>query len=438
MTLTEDQIIQLAPDNASVKAGQQLANQAKWVSRYVHEQAMWGDCQGSGKNPYRTMVDLQQIAFKCSCPSRKFPCKHGLGLLFLYARQPGIFTSAETLEPQVAEWLHKRENQATAKAPKADKNGKPVDTKAQEKRAEGRDRKVAAGMEELRTWLKDLVRHGISHVPAEAYTFNKNIVARMVDAQAPAVAGNLRRLSDLNYYQDGWQKPFLHSISSLYLLSEAYQRLPSLDEALQADVRTLIGWNIPKEQVLLRDGVLDQWAVLAKIYETEERLSVEQVWLYGYQHQRFALLLNFYGPGQAPQHNLVPGTLLEAELVFYPSASPLRALIRQQGAASKAVPLPDAGPFTSLLTKVTQTLAVQPFATQHPFMGSTVRILYQNQSWQLTDAASNCLPLLNADTDGWRTLAITGGAPCTAFLLYEPAGVRLLAFWFDNQFYTLT
>jgi hypothetical protein len=45
MKLSEDQIIQLAPDSASVKAGQQLANNAKWVTTYVHEKAMWGDCQ---------------------------------------------------------------------------------------------------------------------------------------------------------------------------------------------------------------------------------------------------------------------------------------------------------------------------------------------------------------------------------------------------------
>jgi hypothetical protein len=438
MTLTEDQIIQLAPDSASAKAGQQLANQAKWVSRYVHVKAMWGDCQGSGKTPYRTMVDLQQIAFKCSCPSRKFPCKHGLGLLFLHARQPDSFTSAETLEPQVAEWLDKRETKATAKAPKADKADKPVDTKAQEKRAEEREKKVASGMEELRTWLKDLVRNGIGHVPAEAYTFNKNIVARMVDAQAPAVAGSLRRLSELNYYQDGWQKPFLRSISALYLLTEAYQHLSYLEEALQADVRTLIGWSVPKEQVLQLEGVQDHWAVLAKVYETEERLTVEQVWLYGYHQQRFALLLNFYGPGQAPQHNLVAGTVLEAELVFYPSARPLRALIRQQGATRKSMPLPVAEPFAALLSTITETLAVMPFSTHYPFMGSAVRILYQNQSWHLADAEHNSLPLLNPDTNGWRTLAITAGTAFTAFLLYEPAGARLLSFWFEDQFYTLT
>ena len=46
---------------------------------------LWGLCAGSGKNPYQTIVDLSGPAYKCSCPSRKFPCKHALGLLLNWA-----------------------------------------------------------------------------------------------------------------------------------------------------------------------------------------------------------------------------------------------------------------------------------------------------------------------------------------------------------------
>ena len=87
-------------------------------------------CQGSGKNPYQTQVDLQNIAFKCSCPSHKFPCKHSLGLLFLHASRPDLFMIGE--EPDwVKEWLEKRAGKAAEKKEKADK---PVDAEAQAKR----------------------------------------------------------------------------------------------------------------------------------------------------------------------------------------------------------------------------------------------------------------------------------------------------------------
>ena len=51
MQLSEDQIIKLAPDAASVKAGKGLASAAKWVLRGASDRALWGHCQGSGKNP---------------------------------------------------------------------------------------------------------------------------------------------------------------------------------------------------------------------------------------------------------------------------------------------------------------------------------------------------------------------------------------------------
>ena len=92
LPLSEDQILALAPDEPSKKAGKDLAGAAKWVSKGGNDTALWGECQGSGSKPYQTQVDLANIAFKCSCPSRKFPCKHGLGLLLYNARQPKDFT----------------------------------------------------------------------------------------------------------------------------------------------------------------------------------------------------------------------------------------------------------------------------------------------------------------------------------------------------------
>ncbi len=44
-----------------------------------------GLCAGSGKDPYQTVVDLGP-RYQCSCPSRKFPCKHALALLLSWAK----------------------------------------------------------------------------------------------------------------------------------------------------------------------------------------------------------------------------------------------------------------------------------------------------------------------------------------------------------------
>ena len=93
LQFSEEQILALAPDESSKKSGKELSSPAKWVSKGVNELALWGECQGSGSKPYQTQVDVINIAFKCSCPSRKFPCKHGIGLLLLYARKKSDFTN---------------------------------------------------------------------------------------------------------------------------------------------------------------------------------------------------------------------------------------------------------------------------------------------------------------------------------------------------------
>ncbi|MCU0321926.1 MAG: SWIM zinc finger family protein, partial [Chitinophagaceae bacterium] len=138
MQLTEDQIFALAPDEASKKAGKDLSTPTKWVSKGINEQAIWGECQGSGSKPYQTQVDIGTLTFKCSCPSRKFPCKHGLGLLLFHAKNNSSFT--DTTPPQwVADWLAKRTERAEKKAEQKDK---PVDEAAQAKRLQAREQLI--------------------------------------------------------------------------------------------------------------------------------------------------------------------------------------------------------------------------------------------------------------------------------------------------------
>jgi hypothetical protein len=84
LNLSADELLRLAPDTASVKAAKGLVIPTKWPRLGYDEAAIWGECQGSGSKPYQTQIDLSEPAFRCSCPSRKFPCKHGLALGLLY------------------------------------------------------------------------------------------------------------------------------------------------------------------------------------------------------------------------------------------------------------------------------------------------------------------------------------------------------------------
>src|SRR3954453_23342265 len=95
----------LAPDAASVTAARKLARPGAWTEAGHDEQAVWGLCKGSGARPYQTQVDLEGPAYKCSCPSRKFPCKHALALLLRYA---GCDVPASEPPEWVREWRDER------------------------------------------------------------------------------------------------------------------------------------------------------------------------------------------------------------------------------------------------------------------------------------------------------------------------------------------
>lgn len=103
--LTTEAVLALAPDAASAKAARGLLSPAQWPSLGHDATAAWGECQGSGSKPYQTQVDLSGPVFKCSCPSRKFPCKHGLALLLLRAQDTSRFTTPAEPPEWVRAWL---------------------------------------------------------------------------------------------------------------------------------------------------------------------------------------------------------------------------------------------------------------------------------------------------------------------------------------------
>jgi hypothetical protein len=150
MSLTIEAVLALAPDDASAKAARGLLAPAKWPLLGHNDVAVWGECQGSGAKPYQTQVDLNGPAFRCSCPSRKFPCKHGLALLMMRAQSLASFTTAPS-PAWVAEWLTTRGAKAQQKEERQqEKAAVPVDPLAAAKRAghhpAGIERRRRAGL----------------------------------------------------------------------------------------------------------------------------------------------------------------------------------------------------------------------------------------------------------------------------------------------------
>ncbi|XGW00583.1 MAG: SWIM zinc finger domain-containing protein [Leptolyngbya sp. BL-A-14] len=435
---TADQVLALAPDAASAKNGRGLATRQKWVSLGQQQSVLWGECQGSGKKPYQTQIDLSEPAFRCSCPSRKFPCKHGLGLFLLLAEQPEAMV--ETDPPAwVAEWLASRlqrsEKQAEKQAKRQEQAADPI---AQAKRAAERQRKVSAGIQELRLWLDDRVRQGLATLPQESYQMWDTIAARMVDAQAPGLARQLRELAGIVHTGANWSDRVLERLGRLYLLIEGFERLETLPATVQADLRTQIGWSLNQEEVLTGQAQADLWLVVGQRTEEEERLRARRTWLYGIATHTVALLLDFAHGQQPFEQSLLPGTCLEAELVFYPSASPLRALIKtRQEAVILPKPPPGIESITDAIAPYSKALARCPWLERFPLLLQSVIPRREETGWLLQDQEGVVLPLsrrMNA-TQGWQLLALSGGYPLSVFGEWDGTFFTILSAWVEESYY---
>ena len=430
MNFSEEQILALAPDDASRKAGRELSMPAKWLSKEFSDTAIWGTCQGSGAKPYQTQIDLGNLAFKCSCPSRKFPCKHGIGLLLLKARYPDQFSKAANPD-WVTEWLSKRTEKDQKKS---DKQEKPVDEVSQAKRQQARLQKVNDGIDELMLWIKDIIRNGILTIPEKQSSLFGNISRRMIDAQAPGLASMLMGLENINYFSEGWQTAFLEILLKIYLLLKGFKNIQSADRLLQEDIRTLIGFNQNQDELKSRDGVTDDWFVLSKQISEEEQLTIERNWLYGITSKQYALVLQFYVRNQVPGLTLTSGTIYHASLVYFDSSIPLRALIKENTIKQTTFQPGGLRNWKEVIDKQTNNNIRLPFSDHCPFIMEALKPVYLNNEWWLEDIENHIMPVSKKFPGVWKFLSLSGGDYNPVSIIasgneYMPVGI-----WSNNKY----
>ena len=412
----------LAPDAASVTAARKLARPGPWSGAGYDERAVWGRCKGSGAAPYQAQVDLSGPAFKCSCPSRKFPCKHALALLLLWA---GGDVAAGPQPAWVTEWLDSRGASAERVARRPAPGEAPRDPEAAARRAAEREVRVAAGVEDLRRWLRDAVRGGLGAGRLRTWDEWDAFAARLVDAQAPGAASRLRSLGGVAAGRpDGWPERLLSGLGLLHLLCEAY---PRAEGPLRADVRTLLGWNVGREEVLSGARVADRWAVLARVVIEQERLRVQRTWLWGLETGRPALLLDFAAPGAPLEPRPSPGTAVDGSLAFYPSAMPLRALVADSGPVTPAPGSFGSDGADAALRTAAAAIAVNPWLEEWPVvLASAVPDGSERGPW-VVSTGDGALPLGGSSSARWRLLALSAGRPVSVFGLWNGEALTPLA-----------
>ena len=433
MTLTAEAVLALAPDESSAKAARGLASPSNWPSLGANHAAVWGECLGSGSKPYQTQVDLSGPAFKCSCPSRKFPCKHGLALLLVRAQEAQRFTTAAA-PGWVSEWLSSRSEKAQKKEERQiEKTDAPADPQAAAKRAAQRWQRVDGAGHELQRWLADQIARGLGAVNTEMLKTWHTMAARMVDAQAPGLGVRVRIAADGVNRGDNWPARTLERLGVLQLICEALQRRTDLPDDVQADLRSAIGWPHDKGEVLAYgQHVPDRWTVLGCVQEErDDKLIERRVWLHGERSGRRAWLLEHSFGGRGFETAWLTGSCTEATLVFFPGASKLRAL------ASEVVGRHDVAVWPQLNLHeewdiVAQRVAACPWAGLHPVVMRNASPVPRGDDLYAV-AEGRALPLALGVVDRWKLHAVAGGLPIHLMGEWDGERLKPLTAWRDES-----
>ena len=173
MEITLKKIEELAPNADAAKNGRDLLKKRKFSNLKIsgEKNLIWGECAGSGKNPYVCSADYMNEfspVFRCNCPSRQFPCKHALGLLYAYEADNSVFVVADipvditSKREKIEKKVEKKTLEKESIKEKADKPVK-VNKASFVKKAD----KQLEGIEIAGKILKDIVLTGLSSIDAK-------------------------------------------------------------------------------------------------------------------------------------------------------------------------------------------------------------------------------------------------------------------------------
>jgi hypothetical protein len=410
---------QLAPDAAAVKAAQGVAKPAKWQNLGHSGQLVWGECRGSGSNPYQVRVNLDDGACKCSCPSRKQPCKHALGLLMMFSGG-GAIPAALSIPEFVDEWQAGRAKRAEAKATRAAEPEKPPDPQAQARRVEKREGRVESGLDQLEAWLADLISQGLAAARTQPPQYWGLMAKRLVDSQASGLARRVRDLGDLALSSAEWQSELLGGLARLQLLIDAYRKLDRLPPSLAAEVRTLVGWSQQQDALLERQGVRDQWQVLGHRQTLDEQVRAQRTWLSAGGSGRMAMLLDYAVGNQPFAATFLTGQITDAELVYFDGEPQLRALVKHRASAGGVQPsLPNPVDVLRMQERYASLLATNPWLEAWPVVLGPVTPTVHGDQLHLTDTAGRYVVAQSGMKHAWHLESLAGGGALSLFGLWN-------------------
>lgn len=299
----------------------------RWSELGRNESLVWGKC----REPYQVTVDLNEPAFRCTRPSRKFPCKHGLALLLQWAAN-GWPVADSGAAAFAADWATERAERAQQREGRRRSTADaPPDPEGQARRQAEREALMTTGIEDFERWLFDLVRQGLAAARRQPFAFWDTAAGRLVDAQVPGLAERVRAMAGEVHRRENWAEFLLAEAGRWYLAIRAWEKRDRLPDEVMGDLRTVLGWSRRADEARAGDRVTDRWHVIGLRQDGDERLQSQRTWLWGETTGELVVILDFAAAGARA---CVLGSIVEGELALYPGSAPRRARFAGEHAAN--------------------------------------------------------------------------------------------------------
>jgi hypothetical protein len=437
MEWTMEKVAALATDAGTENRGKKLAISSKWQLFATDKRALWGECKGSGSTPYYVKIDLKGPAFGCSCPVRKLPCKHIMGLFFLYAQQAHSF-SPKTAPQWVQDWIKKRDTKLGNTEVKTNvRSEKELEKarKAKEKREAQKLARMQAGVDELEQWLMDLVRQGFANVEINKRLFWEQAAAKMMDAQLSRVSYFMKETAEIALKSEDWMDLVTARIGALYLLVKAFRNIEQLSPEMKEEVMNTLGRTLKKKDVLEENPhIQDKWLVIAKKEEMDlEGRQIRRLWLLGVEQKKQALILDYAFGNAGFEQQYVVGSVLDATLAYYPASLAQRAVLNHSSLIDFEVnELPYfSDSIDAFFAEYAAALKLNPWLTHLPvILMNVLPFRDEFDNYYLRDVNHKVLPLSNLRARViWRMLALSGGQPISIIGEWNGRSFEALSIW---------
>jgi hypothetical protein len=268
------------------------------------------------------------------------------------------------------------------------------------------------------------VRTGLAAARNQPYSWWDGVAARLVDAQLPGLAEQVRAMGSEVHGRPDWADHLLFHAGRWWALTKAWGKRDELTSDEFADLRVALGWAMASADVEGTEALPGPWLVLGAHRSDDGRLQQQRTWIRG-PDGTVVVVLDFAGQGEALATPQLAGAELDVTVARYPGSAPQRAMftspLSPQGLAHS---LGEGCSIAQALELESAAVALSPWRERHPILFSGVSVSPGDHGW-LRDVSGAALPLVDAPLAS--LLALTGGHAVDVFAELEDGRVRPLS-----------